>query len=202
MIPFYRRELSTRLDEALLDTPVVLLNGARQTGKTTLALSMGEGRPAANGASYSFDDTVTRGAAQSDPLGFLRSVLATAGDWRGPIVLDEVQHVPALFPALKIWVDEARLRREPHYGRFLLTGSANVLLLPKISESLAGRMDILTLWPLAQAEIVGRLAGLVDALFELPLKMSISVDIDLENRLLSEGFPEALNRTAGRRRKA
>jgi predicted AAA+ superfamily ATPase len=66
------------------------------------------------------------------------------------ITLDEVQHAPELFPAIKVAVDR---KREP--GRFLLTGSANGLLLPKLSESLAGRMEVLTLWPFSQGEMEG-----------------------------------------------
>lgn len=202
MSDFYQRRLQRRLNEALADTPIVLLNGARQTGKTTLALNLGEAGGAVAAASYSFDDTATLGAAQSDAAGFLAGALAAAGGGAGPIVLDEVQHAPALFPALKAWVDEARLRRWPHAGRFLLTGSANVLLLPKISESLAGRMEILTLWPLAQAEIEGTSGGFVDALYRSPPAIAVPPGDDAEERVLRGGFPEALHRSSAARRKA
>lgn len=62
-----------------------------------------------------------------------------------PVTLDEVQHVPELFPVIKAAIDRTR---QP--GQFLLTGSANVMLLPTLSESLVGRMEVLTLWPLAR----------------------------------------------------
>ena len=127
------RHLTDPLRQALLDTPVVLVNGARQTGKSTLVQAAdlaGPGRPY-----LTLDDPGVLAAAQRDPNGFVAGLPS-------PLTLDEVQHAPGLFPAIKVAVDR---KREP--GRFLLTGSANVLLLPKLSESLAGRMEVLTLWP-------------------------------------------------------
>ena len=152
------RNLTTHLREALSDTPVVLVNGPRQAGKTTLAQSLvGPDHPAAY---LTLDDSATLAAAADAP-GFI------AG-FSGPVILDEVQHAPQLFPAIKASVD-----RDRRPGRFLLTGSANVLVLPKISESLAGRMEILTLWPLAQSEIEGQAGSLVDLLFEKTLSLPV-----------------------------
>ncbi len=99
------------------------------------------------------DDVATLVAATGDPAGFVR-------DFDGSLVLDEVQKAPALFPAIKREVDR---NRKP--GRFLLTGSANVLLVPKVTESLAGRIEILTLWPFSQGELEGVRETFVDALF-------------------------------------
>ena len=128
MIP---RNITHAVLDALADTPVVLINGARQTGKSTLAQYLAEG---AHPARYlTFDDVTVLAAAQTDPDGFVRSL-------EGPVVIDEVQRVPELFRAIKAAVDQDR-----RPGRFLLTGSANVLLLPTLSESLAGRMEVLTL---------------------------------------------------------
>lgn len=126
-----RRHITEHLLQALSDTPAVLVNGARQSGKSTLAQSA---ELTKHGRQYlTFDDPGVLGAAKRDPNGFIAGL--------NPLVtLDEAQHVPELFPALKMAIDR---RREP--GRFLLTGSANVLLLPKLSESLAGRMEVLTL---------------------------------------------------------
>lgn len=119
------RFLAPRLREALADTPVVLIHGPRQCGKTTLARMVGERR----GHRYiSFDDDAVLGAAERDPIGFV-------ADLPERVILDEVQRVPALFTALKAEVDR---RRVP--GRFILTGSANVLLVPKLADSLAGRL--------------------------------------------------------------
>src|SRR3990172_8860485 len=148
MIP---RHAAARLRKALADRPVVLLHGARQTGKTTLARALAA---ADHPARYVTFDTLTAlSAARGDPAGFLAGI-------EGPVVLDEVQRVPDLFVAIKAAVDS---ERRP--GRFLLTGSANVLLVPRLSESLAGRMEIVTLWPFSQGEIEGVVEGFVDAAF-------------------------------------
>lgn len=188
----YRRFLAARIGEALADTPVVMLIGARQTGKTTLVREMGLYR--------SFDDPLTLTSASSDPAGFLASLVRLN---RAPIVLDEVQHVPELFPAIKMIVDADRTP-----GRFVLTGSAQVLLLPKISESLAGRMEVLRLWPLSQAEIAGSSVNLVDALgrdsFE-PLAPGSEARVGFEDILLRAivgGYPDPVARTSSRRRGA
>jgi len=176
---------------ALADTPVVLVNGARQSGKTTLVQKIVADRP---GAVYrTLDDAATLAAAATDPTGFVRQ----AGEM---LVIDEVQHVPALFPAIKLEVDR---NRRP--GRFLLTGSANVLLLPKLSESLAGRMEILTLEPLAQAEMAGGDGNLLPQLFagEGPTGKVRSADEGaLTDRIVAGGYPEALTRSDPARRAA
>ena len=146
-----RRHLTEQLLQALADTPAILINGARQTGKSTLA-QMPELEK--GGRQYlTFDDPGVLAAAKQDPNGFIDGLTS-------PVTLDEVQHVPELFPAIKMAIDRNRLP-----GRFLLTGSANVLLLPKLSESLAGRMELLTLWPFSQGEINGVKEGFVDTLF-------------------------------------
>ena len=109
-----RRHIQDSVRRAMTDTPVVLLNGARQTGKTTLAQALAAG----SGAQYfTFDDLATLALAAGDPSGFIRNLT-------GPVVLDEIQKAPNLFSAIKLAVDKDR---QP--GRFLLTGSANVLTL-------------------------------------------------------------------------
>ncbi|MEK6702709.1 MAG: AAA family ATPase, partial [Planctomycetota bacterium] len=153
-----RRNLEPQLKAALADTPVVLVHGARQTGKTTLTQSLTATKPPRR--YLTLDDATTLAAATSDPAGFLSAL-------DGPIIIDEVQRAPALFPAIKAAVDKDR---KP--GRFLLTGSANVLLLPKVSESLAGRIEIITLWPLSQGEIQGRSERFIDSDFAAKLPTS------------------------------
>jgi hypothetical protein len=115
--------------------------------------------------------------------------------------LDEVQRAPGLFPAIKASVDKDR-----RSGRFLLTGSANVLLLPKLSESLAGRMEILTLWPLSQAEIQGTTRSFVDALFSAQspvVQFKGASPAESRQKVIARvvrgGYPEPLTRPAARR---
>src|ERR1035441_5959488 len=149
--PMMRRQMIDRLRESLEDTPAILVNGARQTGKSTLVQSV---ELAEQKRQYlTFDDPGILAAAKRDPNGFVAGL--------GPAVtLDEVQHIPEIFPVIKAAIDRQRLP-----GRFLLTGSANVMLLPKLSESLAGRMEVLTLWPFSQGEIRGVKENFVDTLF-------------------------------------
>ncbi len=184
----FSRQISARLQESLTDTPVVLIVGARQTGKSTLTRTSLPGFRA-----ITFDDDTPRLAALADPAGFLSGL-------DRPTVLDEVQRVLPLFPALKASVD-----RDRRPGRFVLTGSANPLLLPSLSETLAGRMEILTLWPLSQSEIEGTTHNPVDALFDpsSPVHLgSESSRAETFARVLSGGYPEARERAVGRRRSA
>lgn len=183
----YRRNLLNAIERSLTDTPVVLLAGPRQVGKTTLAQQLGERR------FLTLDEGAVLAAAKLDPDGFVAGL-------DGPIVLDEIQRAPELFRAIKLAVDR---KRTP--GRFLLTGSANVLLLPKLSDSLAGRMVIHTLWPLSQGELGGVHDDLVAALFAMAAPASPPARLsrrDLWRRIARGGFPEATTRAAPDRRAA
>ncbi len=186
-----RRNLTSILQDALSDRPVVLLAGARQSGKSTLAQSLLDG----HAASYlTLDDATVLAAIDRDPQGFL------AGLGKGPVVLDEVQRAPGLFPALKLAVDRDRTP-----GRFLLTGSADVFLLPTVSESLAGRMEILTLWPMSQGEVEGVVEGFVDALFSRsfqPPAVEPLERADLFRRMIQGGFPEPRTKSSPARLRA
>lgn len=183
----YTRFVQARLNEALADSPVVLVHGPRQCGKTTLARITGD----AAGYTYvTFDDDVLRAAAKADPVGFV-------GDLAEKVILDEVQHVPELFTSIKAAVD-----RDRRPGRFILTGSANVLLLPKLADSLAGRMEILRLHPLAQAELAGTPAGFLQALFHGGFRATSHERLgkELAERIVAGGYPAALARSTPRRR--
>ena len=169
--------------------PVVLVNGARQTGKTTLVRSIAAGRP---GMRYvTLDDAATLAAAQTDPAGFVEGL----GEG---VVFDEVQKAPELFPALKVAVDR---RRTP--GRYLLTGSADVLAMPSLSESLAGRMESRLLWPLSQGEIASVEEFFVGAMFARnpPRPLVTASDRgEIVRRALRGGFPDVFRRPEARRR--
>lgn len=179
----YLRSIQATLTEALSETPVVLLNGARQTGKSTLVQSL---RP---GMRYlTLDDPVVLAAAKADPFGFIAAL-------DQPVCLNEVQRAPELFLAIKAAVDKDR-----RPGRFLLTGSANVLMLPQMADSLAGRMEIIELWPLAQSELNRRGSSVIDCLFAGDFAQSYSIDrSDFIARMVSGGYPEATQRTSERR---
>ena len=168
---------------------MVLLNGARQTGKTTLARAIAE----KTGAEYfTLDDSATLALAAGDPTGFIRNLT-------GPVVLDEIQRAPDLFSAIKVSVDK---NRRP--GRFLLTGSANVMTLLRLSESLAGRMDVIPLFPFSIGELAGTREGFVTRLFDGAIAKTtlISTQHDLAFRVARGGYPEAVQRKAEDRRSA
>jgi len=184
---FYQRCAEPALAEALADSPVVLIHGPRQCGKSTLAKMLGKKQ----GYTYtSFDDEVVRAAAESDPVGFVDGFSERA-------ILDEVQRVPELFTSLKAAVD-----RDRQAGRFLLTGSANVLLLPRLSDSLAGRMAIQRLHPFAQCELLGKPSKFLDQLFaaDFPSRRVARLKDELPTRIAAGGYPPALERPEGRRR--
>lgn len=198
------RFIEPRFAEALADSPVVLIQGPRQCGKTTLAqmVCAPEFLPhrsavydaGSRGYRYlSFDDDVVRAGAETDPMGFI-------SDLPGPVVLDEVQRVPGLFTALKLAVD-----RRPEPGRFVLTGSTNVLAVPNIQDSLAGRLETVRLHPLAQCELHAThpaVSGFIESLFEdkFPSWRTERLGVELIERIVSGGYPPALARSPGRRR--
>lgn len=185
----FPRLLEPRLEAALIDAPVVLIHGPRQCGKTTLARSLGE----ALGYSYfTFDDDVIRAAAESDPAGFVADAPVRT-------ILDEVQRVPILFTAIKAAVD-----RDRSPGRFLLTGSSNVLLVPKLADSLAGRMEILRLHPLAEAEMADGATRFIDDLFGhgFGTRRFDRLRLELAERIARGGFPPAVSRSSPARRTA
>lgn len=186
----YPRHIAPLLADALADTPVVLVNGARQSGKSTLVQSAA----LAPRQYLTLDDAVVLHAARSDASGFINGL-------QGPVTLDEVQRAPELFLAIEAAVD-----RDRQPGRFLLTGSADVLLLPGIADSLAGRMEVLSLWPLSCAERAGSVqpnraealfAGDWSALSVPPCELA-----ELIGQLVAGGFPNAVVRGTARRRDA
>jgi predicted AAA+ superfamily ATPase len=181
----YPRLIEPRIREALADTPVVLVAGPRQAGKTTLVRQM-----ATHGMRYfTLDDQLTLLSALDDPVGMIRSLDCA--------VIDEIQRAPQLLLAIKKSVDEDR-----RPGRFLLTGSANLMTLPAVADSLAGRMETLALLPLSQSELQGSTANWIDAAFAGSLLKVVTpmVGMALVETVLQGGYPEAISRTGARRR--
>ena len=181
------RQAGAALARALQHAPVVCLLGPRQCGKSALAQRQAPRRPY-----VTLDDPALAAAAAADPGGFVAGL--------PPVVtLDEIQRAPALLPAIKMAVD-----RDRRPGRFLLTGSADLLVLPAVSESLAGRMEIVRLHPLTEAEKARRPGRFLEQLLAGSLKPRVSAappaPQDLARRLLEGGFPEAVRRPASRLR--
>ena len=185
---FYPRFIQGRLSEALEDSPVVLIQGPRQSGKTTLARIA-----CATHTYFSLDDDVVRGGAIADPMGFIANLPER-------VVLDEVQRVPSLFTTLKLEIDRNRVP-----GRFVLTGSTNVLAVPAIQDSLAGRLETVRLHPLSQCELNATnpaVRGFIGSLFEgdFTFRRTERLGTGLAERIASGGYPAALARPHGRRR--
>lgn len=171
----------------MADTPVVLLAGPRQAGKTTLVRQVAQ----EGGRYLTLDDELTLLSARQDPVAMIRSL--------DRAVIDEIQRAPALLLAIKKSVDEDR-----RAGRFLLTGSANLMALPTVADSLAGRMETLSLLPLSQSEMEGQTRNWLDSVFagQLPQPGSAARQDDLVARVLRGGYPEAVSRSTARRRTA
>ncbi|MGH3110291.1 MAG: ATP-binding protein [Gaiellaceae bacterium] len=185
-----RRHVHDVLLRALEDTRVVVLLGARQTGKSTLTREIAASDHPAD--AVSLDDPALRDAAAADPAGFL------AGFPRR-VLIDEVQRAPDLLLAIKDAVD-----RDPTPGRFLLTGSANILTAPRIQEALTGRAEYVNLWPFSQAEINGSDGGFIDHLFggSPPWVKNAPVGRGAFAEFVARGgYPEALARDDARRRR-
>ena len=187
-LSLFHRSLAPVLGEALADTPVVCLIGPRQSGKTTLVQQLASER-----AFVSLDEHNYYRNAGADPDGFVVSLPEA-------VTLDEIQRVPALLTAIKRSVDQ---NRRP--GRFLLTGSANLLLVPTVTESLAGRMEMAQLHPLSESEKERRPGRFLGDLLNGMLEPGVRPEAEpsgpsLPERLVAGGFPEPLTRAPARAR--
>ncbi|MGW0807085.1 ATP-binding protein [Nonomuraea sp. NPDC002799] len=181
------RHAARAVSEALDDTRVVLINGPRQSGKSTLVRVLAKGLAA---EWRDLDATATRQAALADPDGFV--------DFPGLMGIDEIQRVPELLLAIKAQVDG-----DPRPGHFLLTGSSRLLGLRDLPDTLPGRMETIELWPFAQGEIDGAPDGFIDVAFTEGPALQHSSEVsraEYAERLVRGGFPEAVARDNPRRR--
>lgn len=171
----------------MADTPALLVNGPRQCGKTTLARKFAE-----NMAYVSLDDPALLAAAKTDPIGFIRR--------HDAIIIDEIQRAPELLMAIKLSIDNDR-----RSGRFLLTGSANLMALPTVADSLAGRMEVHTLLPFSNAELAERPADFLDRAIRQDwpkIFAGKNPDETFEAQVLAGGYPEMRRRSTPARRQA
>ncbi len=184
-VAVYPRFVERRIRDALTDTRVVLLVGPRQSGKTTLAQKLaGEDM-----VFLTLDNATTLDAASNDPVGFVRGL--------DRAIIDEIQRAPDLLLAIKESVDN-----DPRPGRFLLTGSSNLMTLPRVADSLAGRMETVRLLPLAQSEILGKKPSFFADVFNdgTPTAGEAIIGDDLMELVLAGGYPEGLARRSPARR--
>ncbi|GAB0107766.1 ATP-binding protein [Nocardia sp. JMUB6875] len=187
--PVIPRRAETAVADALTDTRVVLVNGARQCGKSTLVRLVAKGREA---EWRDLDVTLTRQAALEDPDGFV--------DSPNLMVIDEIQRAPELLLAIKAQVDA-----DGRPGRYLLTGSARILGLRALPDTLVGRMETIELWPLSQGEIDSAPDAFIDAVFTHRDRLRHNTTVpraEYAERIVRGGFPEAITRSTDKRRKA
>ncbi len=185
---YYPRHLDPLVRTSLQDTPAVLVNGPRQCGKTTLVRQY-----AGEMAYFNLDDPALLEAVRADPVGFVRQ--------QDRAIIDEIQRAPQLLMALKLAIDQDR-----RPGRFLLTGSANLMALPQIADSLAGRIDIHTLLPLSQSELARRPNDFLQRALQQNWRSRAThkhgMALDLTEQVLAGGYPEMLQRAGNPRRQA
>lgn len=176
----FKRALKFKLEQLILITPISFLIGPQQSGKTTLVKEIA----GKNNYTYiTFDDISYLSAAKNDPKGFINGL-------QKPIILDEVQRVPEIFLPIKQDIDENRIA-----GRYILTGSANPLLIPRLGDSLAGRMEILNLYPLSYGELHDKSEQFIDKIFsDKPFHDIVAISKkDLYNSIITGGYPPVQN---------
>lgn len=188
-LPTYPRFARDLVEDTLADTPITVVQGARQVGKSTLVREIVADREA---TVLSLDATATYNAARADPDAFVRQTTDL-------LVIDEVQRVPELVRAMKDAVEEDR-----RPGRFLITGSANLLELSGTQESLAGRAETVVLYGLSRGELAGRREDFIDRLLAgdekaLQSRPGTLTRHDYLEILCAGSYPEALGREDRRR---
>ena len=176
----FPRSIRPLIAKGMDDSRIVFVGGARQVGKTTLVSEIAQHeRPM---TAFTLDDRATRDAAVADPAGFV-------ADLPGPAFIDEIHRAPDLLLELKKAVDA-----DTAPGRFVITGSANVLTSKRIQDALPGRIDRVDMWPLAQSEIRGGTLNVVDELFagRAPQVTGAPVGRAAFSSVVGEGgYPEA-----------
>ena len=176
---FFNRIILSHLEEALKYFPIVLLTGARQVGKSTLSAKIIENY-------ITFDDINIYVSASTDPIAFIKNL-------KKPVVLDEIQKIPQIFETIKYDVDNNRVN-----GSYLLTGSANVIGFKKTTDTLAGRIALLELYPLSMKELSDKNENIIDILFDdiyLDYKNDKFNDLkykynEIINQVILGGYPE------------
>lgn len=178
---YLNRNITQELEQSIETRPLTYLNGGRQVGKSTLCSHLPDNIKRNH---ITFDSPLVLATAKSQPAAFVDSLPNNILN-----IIDEVQFAPEIFPYLKMKIDSNRLNSNDKQ-KFLLTGSANLMAMPKLSEALVGRMSVLTLYPFSASEYYNLNKSLTERLFEEELRMSSFEDFNIVEVLKNSTYPE------------
>lgn len=185
-MPTYKRSLIPLIYDAMQNTPAIFINGPRQAGKTTLVKEIAQNLT--NAEYLTFDDITLYSAALADPRNFLRTSIS-----KSPVIIDEVQMVPQLFRELKMNIDELRFAQgNSANGKYILTGSANIMVLPEIAAALVGRVYVFTLYQLSVSEVLNQSPNFINFLYAKSINEFnlTTAAYSLEDMICKATFPE------------
>ena len=174
------RNLTKEIEDNIKTRPITYLNGGRQVGKSTLCLNLSDNIDVNQ---ITFDSPIALSSAKSDPATFIASLPDNTLN-----IIDEVQFAPEIFTYLKMQVDKNRTNDSKQ--KFLLTGSANLMALPNLSEALVGRMSVLTLYPFSAAEYYNTNVSLIDKLFNVEIRIKNVEPINIIDVIKNCTYPE------------
>lgn len=178
---YLNRNITQELEQNIETRPLTYLNGGRQVGKSTLCSHLPDNIKRNH---ITFDSPLVLATAKSQPAAFVDSLPNDILN-----IIDEVQFAPEIFPYLKMKIDSNRLNGNAKQ-KFLLTGSANLMAMPKLSEALVGRMSVLTLYPFSASEYYNLNKSLTERLFDEELRMSSFKDFNIVEVLKNSTYPE------------
>lgn len=178
---YLNRNITQELEQSIETRPLTYLNGGRQVGKSTLCSHLPDNIKRNH---ITFDSPLVLATAKSQPAAFVDSLPNGILN-----IIDEVQFAPEIFPYLKMKIDSNRLNGNDKQ-KFLLTGSANLMAMPKLSEALVGRMSVLTLYPFSASEYYNLNKSLTERLFDEELRMSSFKDFNIVEVLKNSTYPE------------
>ena len=178
---YLNRNITQELEQSIETRTLTYLNGGRQVGKSTLCSHLPDNIKRNH---ITFDSPLVLATAKSQPAAFVDSLPNDILN-----IIDEVQFAPEIFPYLKMKIDSNRLNGNDKQ-KFLLTGSANLMAMPKLSEALVGRMSVLTLYPFSASEYYNLNKSLTERLFDEELRMSSFKDFNIVEVLKNSTYPE------------
>lgn len=178
---YLNRNITQELEQSIETRPLTYLNGGRQVGKSTLCSHLPDNIKRNH---ITFDSPLVLATAKSQPAAFVDSLPNDILN-----IIDEVQFAPEIFPYLKMKIDSNRLNGNDKQ-KFLLTGSANLMAMPKLSEALVGRMSVLTLYPFSASEYYNLNKSLTERLFDEELRLSSFEDFNIVDVLKNSTYPE------------